>query len=334
MTTEDSRSNAILAWLNHDLQLAIGQMTSASGDASFRRYFRIKLAQGTRIVMDAPPAKENTEAFIKVAKLFAAVSLNVPEIYQQNLHQGFLLLEDFGTKSYLDALTTETVDALYHDALNSLYILQSQVDINSCHLPAYDAELLGRELTIFDEWFVAGLCAHQLTQAEQSMLQRISTILIESALQQPTVCVHRDFHSRNLMILENHNPGIIDFQDAVVGPVSYDLVSLLRDCYIAWPTQKITKWLDDYHQRLLAAEIITCNRDTFQRWFDLMGLQRHLKAIGIFARLKLRDNKSGYLQDIPRTLRYVIDVCQRYPELSELQHFLTTQLPPYSGSDS
>jgi aminoglycoside/choline kinase family phosphotransferase len=328
MAVEDLRAKAILLWLNNDLKLAIKQLTSASDDASFRRYFRIELAQGARIIMDAPPEKENIAAFINVAKLFADNNLHVPCIYEKELAQGFLLLEDFGNRSFLDVLTIDSADTLYRDALNSLFLLQSKIDVQYCDLPKYDTELLDKELTIFEQWYISSLCEHSLSQSEVTILKRTRSILIASANQQPSVCVHRDYHSRNLMYLKKDNPGIIDFQDAVIGPVCYDLVSLLRDCYIEWPEEKITHWLDAYYQRLLAAEIITCNRQIFQRWFDLMGMQRHLKAIGIFARLKLRDNKTGYLQDIPRTMNYVLQVCRRYPEFSEFEAFIRSQLLP------
>jgi hypothetical protein len=222
-------------------------------------------------------------------------------------------------------LQADNADRLYQNALNSLFKLQDNVDIQDCQLPEYDQALLARELRIFYEWFLEKLLGIMLPTA---IRQTLDDVLITSALQQPRVCVHRDYHSRNLMLPDADGPGVIDFQDAVVGPVSYDLVSLLRDCYIRWPEPRVNHWLAGYYQRLLQAERVSVDFVQFKRWFDLMGLQRHLKAIGIFSRLHLRDNKSGYLTDIPRTMSYIEDVCRLYPELETFDNFLQQQVIP------
>lgn len=321
----DPRTSLLLRWLTDDLGLQILDITPASSDASFRRYFRVNLVDGSKVVMDAPPEKETTDPFIKIAALLKNAGLHVPYIYQQNQAQGFLLLEDLGNVSYLDRLNIENAEALYAAAMDSLFNLQSRVVIENCQLPHYDQVLLNRELGIFYEWFLEKLLGIVLPV---SIRQAVDAFLIDSALQQPRVCVHRDYHSRNLMYLDDRSPGVIDFQDAVIGPITYDLVSLLRDCYIRWPEKLVQEWLAQYHQRLIQADLLVVDLAQFKRWFDLMGLQRHLKAVGIFSRLHLRDNKSTYLADIPLTMGYIVDVCEAYPELQSLSYFLQQQVLP------
>ena len=330
ITANDDRAKAILYWLTNDLNLNITQFALASSDASFRRYFRVQYAQRHYIVMDAPPDKEDTAPFLKVAQLFAQAQVNVPDIIQQNTEQGFLLLEDFGAQCLLDHLNDATAKPLYKDALNSLLTLQKNVNIKDCDLPCYNAELLQTELHLFTDWFLTQQCELSLNSAQQTVIRNCNELLINSALQQAQVCVHRDYHSRNLMHVTTNNPGIIDFQDAVIGPVTYDAVSLLRDCYISWPETQIEQYLKSFHQQLIQACLIDCDFSQFQRDFDLMGIQRHLKAIGIFSRLNIRDNKSVYLGDIPRTLNYVINISQRYPELQEFHAFLVATVLPGS----
>ncbi|AEF99368.1 aminoglycoside phosphotransferase family protein [Methylomonas methanica] len=321
----DPRADTLISWLTDDLGLQILQVEPASSDASFRRYFRVKHADGCHVVMDAPPERENTAPFIRNAALLQTAGLHVPAIYQQNLEQGFLLLEDLGSQNFLDTLKPDNADALYRSALDSLFKLQQAVDPSRCGLPAYDRALLSRELAIFYEWFLDKRLGIVLPSA---LRQALDDCLIDSALQQPQVCVHRDYHSRNLMVLDEESPGVIDFQDAVIGPITYDVVSLLRDCYIRWPVQQVVDWLELYYQRLLAAGMVNCDFRQFKGWFDLMGLQRHLKAIGIFSRLQLRDDKPAYLADIPRTMAYVGEVCRHYPELAEFNGFLEHQVLP------
>ncbi len=331
MMPEDLRTISMLDWLENDLLLTIEHCEPASSDASFRRYFRIKTPEGQFIVMDAPPTKENIEPFIRIASLLAQSGVNVPAIFQQNLADGFLLLEDFGSQCFLDQLSTNNAANLYQTAFDSLLKLQTQTPLQNCGLPSYNEQLLRRELAIFNEWFLDQLLG--ITIPEQ-IWDTVQATLVESALEQPVICVHRDYHSRNLMVLDSDSPGVIDFQDAVIGPITYDLVSLLRDCYIAWPEQQVDQWMTQYFERLRQADIVNCDLPRFKRWFDLMGLQRHLKAIGIFSRLHLRDSKSGYLNDIPRTLNYVAMVCAAYPELSEFNDFLQAEVLPAHGITS
>ncbi len=320
MIPEDLRTLSMFDWLENDLLLQIDLCESASSDASFRRYFRVTVAEQTFIVMDAPPEKENIAAFIKVASLFKEAKVNVPSIHQQNVSDGFLLLDDFGSQCFLDQLNADSAHSLYQAALSSLLTLQSNTSLVKSDLPHYDEVLLRRELGIFAEWFLGQSLDIDIPA---DIWEPVSQLLITSALEQPKVCVHRDYHSRNLMVLNGGSLGVIDFQDAVIGPITYDLVSLLRDCYVSWPQVQITNWLGGYFKQLQQDGRIDSSLQQFTRWFDLMGLQRHLKAIGIFSRLHLRDGKSGYLNDIPRTLDYVTSVCATYPELSEFNQYLT-----------
>lgn len=337
MIPEDLRTLSMLDWLENDLLLNITACAPASSDASFRRYFRVRasddcmnagditIAEQQFIVMDAPPPQENVEPFIRIAELLAQSQVNVPTIFQQNLSDGFLLLEDFGSQCFLDRLNADTAADLYQSAFDSLFKLQTQTSIQNSGLPYYDEPLLHRELAIFDEWFLTRLLDLQIPTA---VWETVRALLAASALEQPRICVHRDYHSRNLMVLDSDSPGVIDFQDAVIGPITYDLVSLLRDCYIAWPEQQVEQWRFNYFERLRQEGLVNCSHAQFKRWFDLMGLQRHLKAIGIFSRLHLRDGKSNYLSDIPRTLNYVTTVCAVYPELTEFNDFLRQHVPP------
>ena len=324
------RKTQIKSWLLDELKLPEFDLQPASSDASFRRYFRIfplndspiSSEDNTLIVMDAPPDKEDSGPFVKVATIMADIGLNVPLIKHSNLAQGFLVLSDLGSKQYLSALNEANVERLYGDALRALLTLQAKGPKDG-ELPPYDHALLMREMELFREWYVKTHLQLSLSPSEEKMLTDIFERLAESALEQPKVCVHRDYHSRNLMLTAVNNPGILDFQDAVIGPVTYDLVSLLRDCYIAWPKQQVEAWALNYLKQAADAGVID-ERDEGRllQWFDWMGVQRHLKATGIFARLNHRDGKPGYLQDIPRTLSYVVDVSSRYQELQPLNDFL------------
>jgi N-acetylmuramate 1-kinase len=325
MMLDTLRTISMLDWLENDLLLTIDSCEPASSDASFRRYFRVKAPEGQFIVMDAPPEKENIEPFIRIAGLLASSHVNVPAIFQQNLTDGFLLLEDFGTQCFLDQLNAHNATELYRSAFGTLLKMHSYTALQDCGLLGYNEALLQRELGIFEDWFLNQLLDIQIPA---SMWETVRTILVKSALEQPITCVHRDYHSRNLMVLKDDSPGVIDFQDAVIGPITYDLVSLLRDCYIAWPNQQVDQWMTEYYQRLIHAKLITCDPVQFKRWFDLMGMQRHLKAIGIFSRLHLRDGKSNYLNDIPRTLNYVTTVCATNPELVDFSDFLQDHVLP------
>jgi len=317
----DERIQLLKNWLNSELDSSDYGLEPASSDASFRRYFRINHNNKTLIAMDAPPEQEDSSKFIKTAKMFATIGVNVPLILAENLPQGFLLLSDLGVRQFMDELNKDTVDRMYADAMAALVTIQaSGTDVD---LPEYDLALLMRELEIFREWYLQKHIAYPINENVNQQIEAAFEFLASSALEQPQVVVHRDFHSRNLMISEQQNPAIIDFQDAVIGPVTYDLVSLLRDCYIEWPQEKIQEWMLAHHENCLQTGIIEdVDAKTFQRWFDLMGVQRHLKAAGIFARLSHRDAKPGYLKDIPRTLSYVQEVASRYSELTIIKTIL------------
>jgi aminoglycoside/choline kinase family phosphotransferase len=308
------------------------QIAPASADASFRRYFRVagpavvnafSASSGSLIVMDAPPDKEDIHPFVVISKLLIDAGLNVPQVFAEDFNQGFLLLSDLGAKVYLDVLDENTVEPLYADALDALLQMQRNVSTDATSLPAFDATLLWNEMVLFRDWYCEQYRQFTFSQAQRVELEAVFQQLTASALAQPQVFVHRDYHSRNLMVMEQNNPGILDFQDAVIGPLTYDLVSLLRDCYIAWPRQRVEQWALAYLHRAADAGVFEPQSNaTYLRWFDWMGVQRHLKATGIFARLHLRDNKPAYLNDIPRTLGYVRDVSARYPELQSLHALL------------
>ena len=308
-------------WLSHELGLPSYEIAPASADASFRRYFRITFGGESRIVMDAPPEKEDSRPFVRIARLLEGIGLHVPRIHAEDLAQGFLLLSDLGSAPYLDRLDASSVQRLYGEAMDALLRLQGG-GLGADALPPYDEALLMQEMGLFRDWYLGHHLGIVLTASEGRVLERSFLSLAGMALAQPRVAVHRDYHSRNLMVCED-NPGIIDFQDAVHGPLTYDLVSLLRDCYIAWPREQVEGWVVDYHDQAVEHRILRERQEErFMQWFDWMGVQRHLKAIGIFARLNHRDGKPGYLDDIPRTLGYVAQVARDYPELGELAQLL------------
>lgn len=308
-------------WLKTDCGLQGFDLKPASGDASFRRYFRITLDDGvTRIAMDAPPDKEDCEPFVRIARQFASLGLNVPHIFAEDHQQGFLLLGDLGSTLYLDVLNESNVEQHYGEALSALLLLQTSCDIKG--LPVYDRALLMQEMELFRDWLLTRHLGLQLSADENRRLDDVFELLTFNALEQPQVCVHRDYHSRNLMVAEASTPaapGILDFQDAVAGPVTYDLVSLIKDCYVDWPREQVVNWAMSYCRSAIDAALLKPEDEKkFLRWFDLMGVQRHLKAAGIFARLYIRDGKDGYLKDIPRTVGYISQLKGCYPELDDL----------------
>ena len=315
-------------WLVQSCRLSFEDIAPASADASFRRYFRVVLRDGSTLVaMDAPPEKEDCHPFVAVAGRMRQAGLHVPQIFAQDLAQGFLLLEDLGTRPYLDELNAGSVDSLYGDATRAL--LRLQVGAPTEGLPHYDRAMLLREMQLFPDWLLGEHLGLVLDDGEGVMLSDAFDALVDNALAQPVVCVHRDFHSRNLMVVDDDNPGVIDFQDAVAGPLSYDLVSLLRDCYVRWPADQVDAWVADYHAAARGAGLTgDVDAATFLTWFDLMGVQRHLKAAGIFARLNHRDGKPGYLADIPRTLGYIVEVGQRRQEVAALAGFVAERVLP------
>lgn len=323
------RLDELTRWLRQDVGLPSFEIAPASSDASFRRYFRVRYAGHSRIVMDAPPDKENCHPFVNIARAFHERGLHVPEVLHANLERGFLLLSDLGDRQYLGELNTHSADQLYGDALRALQQLQRPGAPDNGLLPAYDLPLLMREMALFRDWFMTQHLGIALDATLITTLELTFGLLAHSALAQPQVWVHRDYHSRNLMFTEHNNPGVLDFQDAVIGAVTYDVVSLLRDCYIAWPREQVEEWVRRYHADATQAGILSgASTAQFLRWFDLMGVQRHLKAIGIFARLNIRDGKPGYLKDIPRTLDYVLDVSSRYPELDKFHQLLRNKVAP------
>ena len=297
------------------------ELTPASADASFRRYFRVKRDDGTTcIVMDAPPEREDCRPWLHVQQVFQAAGVHVPEVLAQDPSQGFLLLSDLGNTTYLTVLDAENAPALYADAVSALVRIQgaSRTDV----LPAYDQALLRRELDLFPEWFLARHHELNLADAERIALARVFERVIAVNLAEPRVFVHRDYHSRNLMVT-GPNPGVIDFQDAVYGPISYDMVSLLKDAYIAWDEEVALDWLIRYWEQARRAGLpARADFADFHRDYEWMGVQRHLKVLGIFARLYHRDGKEGYLKDMPRVAHYLRKTCERYDELRPLLRLL------------
>ncbi|HRL94662.1 MAG TPA: phosphotransferase [Pseudomonas sp.] len=332
MPDEDLRLTQLRHWL--DLQLPVlfarqgwgvvpsASLTSASSDASFRRYFRWEGGGRTLIVMDAPPPQEDCAPFVKIAGLLAQADVHVPQILAADLAQGFLLLLDLGRHTYLDVITAENADELFAAALNAL--LQFQQLPLSDGLPVYDDALLRRELQLFPDWYLAKHLRLTLNAEQEATWQRICSVLIDSALAQPQVLVHRDYMPRNLM-LSSPNPGVLDFQDAVYGPVTYDVTCLFKDAFLSWPPERVRGWLEQYWQQAQTAGIpVQAQLEDFLRASDLMGVQRHLKVIGIFARICHRDGKPKYLGDVPRFFAYIHEVLARRPELAELGELLAS----------
>jgi aminoglycoside/choline kinase family phosphotransferase len=340
------RQEVLAQWAADQIKLLYqhsipAQMVTVSGDASFRRYFRIiyneKGVQKHWIAVDAPPEHENSRQFVDIANFWSSAGVKVPTVLAFNEVQGFMLLEDFGDVLLHPELTTDKADGLYKSAIDSLIELQKLPRTDN--IPAYNGELLDREMALFTDWLCEKHLGLILCSHEKQMLGQVFETLVNSALAQPQVIVHRDYHSRNLMVCKANPPlhnndfiGIIDFQDAVYGPITYDLVSLLKDCYIQWPREQVLTWLAYFKAHSLhfkardASDPVS--EDKLVRDFDLMGLQRHLKAAGIFARLSIRDGKHGYLNDVPRTCEYIVQAARVYPEFSEFSAWLESVFLP------
>jgi aminoglycoside/choline kinase family phosphotransferase len=334
MLESDARRALIAAWLRDVLHLKVRALEPASSDASFRRYFRAFLEETTYIVMDAPPQQEDVRPYLKVTALLEPLGVHVPHVHEHDAAQGLLLLEDLGTTQYLARLNArDDPEALYADALAALAKIQVRGAQASRALAPYGRAELLRELSLMPEWFLGRHLGLAPAAADAGLLEGAFEFLTAEALAQPAVFVHRDYHSRNLMLTLRANPGVIDFQDALRGPIGYDLVSLLKDCYISWPRTRVVGWVRAYRERLLAAGAADAGADEaqFLRWFDLIGVQRHLKVLGIFCRLWYRDGKSGYLGDLPRTLAYVREACTLYPELAALGSYLEAHVVPALG---
>ncbi|VVM95716.1 aminoglycoside phosphotransferase family protein [Pseudomonas fluorescens] len=332
MPDQDVRLQHLKVWLDEQLAILFANqgwgtvppatLTAASSDASFRRYFRWEGEGRSFVVMDAPPPQENCKPFVDIAFLLAKSGINVPKIYAEDLDRGFLLLNDLGNKTYLDVIDGENADALFSDALQALLAFQQLPMV--APLPSYDVALLRRELELFPEWYVKRELGVEFDSIQQQQWQHISDLLIDSALAQPKVLVHRDYMPRNLMLSEP-NPGVLDFQDAVYGPVTYDVTCLFKDAFLSWPEERVRGWLESYWQQASALNIpVQPDFEDFLRASDLMGVQRHLKVIGIFARICHRDGKPRYLADVPRFFSYIEAVIGRRPELAELQTLLTS----------
>jgi len=317
----DSRLAALEQWLRARFPDAPFALAPASEDASFRRYLRMTLRDGrTFIAMDAPPDKEDCRPFLRVAAEFAAAGVHVPKVRFQDLDQGFLLLEDLGDATYLARLSAASAPALYASATDALVAIQraSRAGV----LPEYDRALLERELRLFPDWYLARERRFEANAGEKRALEAAFEAILANNLAQPRVFVHRDYHSRNLMVCEPA-PGILDFQDAVHGPITYDLVSLFRDAYIAWDEEQVLDWVARYWEKAREAELpVRADFGEFYRDFEWMGVQRQLKVVGIFARLCHRDGKRRYLEDIPRVLGYLRAACGRYRELDGLARLL------------
>lgn len=326
MSDHDVRLQHLQAWLAEQLPILFAargwgevpeaELTPASSDASFRRYFRWQAGERSLILMDAPPPQENCAPFVRIAALLAGAGVHVPEVLAADLKQGFLILDDLGRQTYLDVINEHNADALFNDAIEAL-LLQQRLPLDA-DLPHYDEALLRRELQLFPEWYVQRHLGRSFTAEQEAAWQRVSRLLIDSALAQPKVLVHRDFMPRNLM-QSTPNPGVLDFQDAVYGPVTYDITCLFKDAFLSWPQERVHAWLQDYWQRAGQAGIpVQASLEDFLRASDLMGVQRHLKVIGIFARICHRDGKLKYLGDVPRFFSYIQAVLARRPELAEL----------------
>ncbi|GLX79136.1 cell wall phosphotransferase [Thalassotalea insulae] len=321
----DKRKQQLSQWLADTFSITSIELDDMSGDAGFRRYFRFINDNQSFIAVDAPGDKCNNAAFIDIAQRLQAVDINVPEVIAFEPRQGFICLTDLGDCLLADVLTEKSMMSYYQQAMQ---LLPEMAQVTSEQLPLYDQAFIQRELDIFPQWLINQHLSITLSAAQQQKLQFCFDELIDNALAQPQVFMHRDFHSRNIMLV-GEQLALIDFQDAVQGPVTYDIVSLLRDCYVKWPAEQVDKLLRQYIELMEQRALVpSYSYSQWQRWFDLMGLQRHIKAAGIFARLYHRDGKPGYLADIPLTLSYIVDIAAKYPTLNFLRELVQQQLVP------
>ncbi len=333
----NTRYTQLCQWLTQVTSINQPELEKIAGDASFRCYYRLfqnnenqfGRASSSYIVMDAPPPEEDCASFVRIAQHWFQQGVHVPEIIAQDLKQGFLLLEDFGDNQLLSSLTDDTraADPLYKGTFEALITIQKTT---TPELPDYDHKLLMQEMELFKEWFCKQWLSLEISDEEVSLLDHTFEYLCHSALQQTQVPVHRDYHARNLMLTQENHIGIIDFQDAVQGPITYDLVSLLKDCYLHWPASAVDQWRNLYLQEVKAEGLLPQNypEEQFRQEFDLMGAQRHIKVLGIFSRLWLRDGKAGYLNDIPRTLQHLLEATCKYQNLSRFHQWLLDRIVP------
>jgi N-acetylmuramate 1-kinase len=320
-STMSERLDRARQWIQNVLGVQSVELRPASSDASFRRYFRVRAHDASMILMDAPPEREDCRPYVAVSDLLERAGVHVATIHARDLAAGFLLLEDLGEHCYLDQLDADSAPTLYDDALETLLAMQSRVPASA--VPDYDTGLVMQELSLFGDWFLRRHLGIDTNGTTGEVLSKSFQFLANRFEEQARVFVHRDYHSRNLMRTPAHNPGVLDFQDAVAGPPAYDAVSLLRDVYIEWPEEPVEAWLLEYHRDALSLGVpIAAGAVEFLRDADLIGAQRHLKIAGIFCRLYYRDGKSDYLQDIPLTLRYLMSECERQPELAALRSLL------------
>ena len=323
----DPRLEALQTWLRHCLKTEQFRITPLAGDASFRRYFRIEHNNTLGVAMDAPPELEDSHSFINIQQHLSELALNVPQLYHVDLALGFILMNDLGDTWLWHEALNHNSPLLYQTALDDLLIMQHQK--SPPNLAPFDAQFMGKELVFFTQWFLEGYLQLSLSATEQQLLNQTFSQLIAMAESQPYYFTHRDYHSRNLMVLPHNKIGILDFQDAVLGPITYDLVSLLRDCYIALDVAQLQQHLNYYFEQATRLGLLPSHDfQQFQKWFDWMGLQRHLKAIFIFARKLLRDDNSHFLSYIPRTLDYVITISTQYSEFADFHAFLQNRVIP------
>ncbi len=329
VTSEDHRAQNLYCWTKSQVSIENSDFEMISGDASFRRYFRLTHSRGSFIAVDAPPKYENNLGFVAVAKALKHSGLIVPKVLAVDFEMGFLLLSDLGDQQLLTVLNEDNVDDWYQTAMQQLVLLQDTDEFPDYQLPSYDHKLLMEEMQFMPDWFLQEHLAITPSEQQQKMLNILFQRLAEIALSQPQVTTHCDYHSRNLMIMEEQKIALIDFQDAVIGAVSYDLISLIKDCYIKWPREKVEQWMRQYHSMLQQTKLKNLAPiDEFIFAADAMALQRHIKVVGIFARLYQRDGKAQYLNDIPLTMDYIVETCERYNEFREFGDWLKESIIP------
>ena len=326
LIANDERTRALVDWLQVASPAPIAGLVPMTADASFRRYFRLLTDVGSYVVMDAPPLQEDVSRFIHLARFLSERGLNAPHIYAENVQAGFLILSDFGDLTYLNAFKTNAPTPLYENALKVLAILHRCHDTPPFALPHFTHDFMQSEWLLHQQWFLQGLLT---LQDHDSALDHVYDLLVENALLQPQVFMYRDFHAGNLMLLPDGKVGLLDFQDALIGPLTYDLASLLRDCYVDWPATDVSKWALFYYDLLQQqGELQDVSAIQFLRWFDWMGIQRHLKALLTFARKTVRDKEARYLAFVPRTLNYIVTVSRKYDELLPMTRFYSDQVLP------
>lgn len=322
------KTNQLRDWVASRLNATDFELNPLKGDASFRCYYRVRALDRQWILMDSPPHQEPIAPFVAIANSWFKQSIPVPEIFHADESKGFILMADFDDQVLQYALQEQNVDYFYDQALTLLPRIQQSNHTDDYHYPLFNEQHIRLELSYFKDWFLNKLLHFQLSAAEEVLLADVFETLVQNCLQQPQAVIHRDYHSRNLMVLQNQTLGVLDFQDAMIGPITYDAVSLLKDCYIEWPIASIHRWLRGFyaHHPLLTNQKFSFEQ--VQGWFDHTGLQRHLKVLGIFARLKLRDGKSGYLVNLPRILDYILEAAQRYPHLWPFEQWLRLRTAP------